>query len=101
MGISSIDKIGVVTQPFLAGKGDFNGSAGIEMCHAMPWATADKYVATTQAQWYCTWWLRLTARTLSFFLLKKILCYTKLTPSIRSGEYLSYIPHGVGAFGLR
>jgi hypothetical protein len=30
-----------------------------------------------------------------------ILCGTTLTRSIRSCEYLSYIPHGVGAFGLR
>jgi hypothetical protein len=30
-----------------------------------------------------------------------ILCETILTPSMRSGEYLSYIPRGVGASGLR
>ena len=32
---------------------------------------------------------------------KPILCCTILTRSIQSGEYLSYIPRGVGAFGLR
>jgi len=30
-----------------------------------------------------------------------ILCETIQRDSIRSGEYLSYIPRGVGAFGLR